>query len=294
MIGTQQPIGLTAGTQSQMRQAGIPVPTATSQYQSPGNYSSGLTTANAAWQAPQTGAQQMQGAVDAGNQLPEQLRIIGNPNATPDAATRQKYEQYYQSQYGAPAEARMRAAAYASGRSDSAFAGGQIGQLQSQNQYNAFMAGEQLADNYLNRLVQARGSFAGLEGNMSQAYNQLNQQRGQGLANFAMQDSANRNQFNMQGAQMKNQFSQNAYQNQLSAYDRLQDYNRYNTQKNLSLGAGLAGMAGGALGGVNPFTPMNPYTGTPLGGTQDSFGNWRTSANAPFGKPISAGGGIFD
>ncbi len=208
--------------------------------------------------------------MDAGNQLPESLRIIGNPNATPDAAQRAKYEQFYQAQYGAPAEAQARANAYTSGRSDSAFAGGQIGQLQSQNQYNSFMAGEQLADNYLNRLVQARSSFAGLEGNMSQAYNTLNQQRGQGLAGYAMQDAANRNQFNMQGAQMANQFSQNAYGNQLQAYDRLQDYNRYNTQKNLSLGGGLAGMAGGALGGA-----MNYMTGGPLGGVRTNNGSYQ-------------------
>lgn len=207
--------------------------------------------------------------MDAGNQLPEQLRIIGNPNATPDAATRQRYEQFYQAQYGAPAEARMRAAAYGSGRSDSAFAGGQLGALQSQNQYNSFMAGEQLADNYLNRLTQARGSFAGLEGNMSQAYNQLNQQRGQGLSGYAMQDAANRNQFNMQGAQMRNQFSQNAYQNQLSAYDRLQDYNRYNTQKNLSLGAGIGGALGGVAQGLSQvpdFYGRQPRVGQSAGG----------------------------
>lgn len=247
MFGTQQP-GMNWQSQMQMSQAGIPTPpTSTNQYQTPGPYYSGLQTASSAWQAPQTASEQMQGAVQAGYQLPEELRITGNPNATPDAATRQKYEQYYMANYGAPAEAQARANAYTSGRSDSAFAGGQIGQIMGQNRYNAFMAGEQLADNYLNRLLQARSSFAGLEGNMAQAYNSLNQQRGQGMANMTMQDAAQRNNYNMQSAQMQNQWSQNAYQNQLSAYDRMQDYNRYNTQKNLALGSGIAGAAGGMV-----------------------------------------------
>ena len=226
--------------------------------------------------------------MQAGSQLPQELQIIGNPNATPDANTMQQYQKYYQANYGAPAEAQMRANAYTSGRSDSAFAGGQLGALQSQNQYNTFMAGQQLADNYLNRLLQARSSFAGLEGNMAQSYNTLNQQRGSGLASMAMSDAANRNQFNMQGAQMKNQFSQNAYQNQLSAYDRLQDYNRYNTQKNLSLGAGIGGALGGA---ANAFTAMNPMTGTPLGGYSDNNGDWYTGQGQYYGKPNSPNNG---
>lgn len=185
----------------------------------------------------------------------------------------------------------MRANAYTSGRSDSAFAGGQLGALQSQNQYNTFMAGEQLADNYLNRLVQARGSFAGLEGNMSQAYNSLNQQRGQGLANFAMQDAAGRNQFNLQDAQMRNSYNLDSnrqnYQNRLSAYDRLQDYNRYNTQKNLSLGSGIGGALGGMAQGFNPFGAMNHLTGTPLGGYSDNNGDWYTGGGRYYGKPNS-------
>lgn len=186
-------------------------------------------------------------------QLPEQLRIIGNPNATPDAETISQYQKYYQQQFGAPLEAQMRANAYTSGRSGSAFAGGQLGALQAQNQYQTFMAGQQLADNYLNRLLSARSSFAGIEGNMSQAYNNLNQQRGQGLAGFAMQDAASRNQWNMQNAQMRNNYNlqsnQQNFQNRLAAYDRLQDYNRYNTQKNLALGSGIGGaIVGSALG----------------------------------------------
>jgi hypothetical protein len=192
----------------------------------------------------------MQSAVQAGGQLPQELRIIGNPQATPDAAQRAKYEQYYRQQYSNPAIAQMKADAFTSGRSDSAFAGGQIGQAQSQGDYNAFMAGEQLSDNYLQRLLQARSSFAGLEGQQAQAYNSLNQQRGQGLAGMQMSDAANRNNFNMQSAQMKNSYSQNAFGNQLQSYDRLQDYNRYNTQKNLSLGTGVAGALGGLAQGA--------------------------------------------
>ncbi len=73
------------------------------------------------------------------------------------------------------------------------------------------------------------------------------------MANMAMQDAAQRNNYNLQTSQMRNQWSQNAYGNQLAAYDRLQDYNRYNTQKNLALGAGAAGALGGLATGLNRF-----------------------------------------
>jgi hypothetical protein len=231
----------------------------------------------------------MQGAVQAGGRLPQELRIIGNPNATPDANTIAQYQKYYQQQYGAPLEAQMRANAYTSGRSDSAFAGGQLGGLQSQNAYQGFMAGQQLADNYLNRLLQARSSFAGLEGNMAQAYNNLSQQRGQGMAGFAMQDAANRNNWNMQGAQMKNnwnlQSNQQNFQNRLASYNAQQEANRWNTQKNLSLGSGI----GGALGGLASaaFGPRQ-LGGAPLGGIKDSDGNYYTGMGQPTGQNYGA------
>lgn len=220
----------------------------------------------------------MQGAVQAGSALPQELRIIGNPAATPDAAQRQKYEDYYQAHYGAPAEAQARAGAYGSGRSDSAFAGGQIGQLMGENMYRKFMAGEQLSDNYLQRLIAARGSFAGLEGNMSQAYNQLNQARGSGLAGMAMQDAAGRNSYALGSAQMANNYSQAAYQGQLSAYDRLQDYNKFQTQNNLALGSGIGGAIGGLVGGIGgesnaPGKTYGAYGQKP-GGVAPPPGGW--------------------
>jgi hypothetical protein len=154
--------------------------------------------------------------------LPENLRLAASANLiSPD--TLQQFRQNWRQQYANPAEGQLQSQLYSSGRADSTFGGAQLGQLQGMNNLNELQAALGFQSNALENWLKTRQSFFGNEGQMAQNANQMNVNRGLGVAQ--MSGNAWQSQANAQ-----NEYNLNAYRSMLQAQQQREQSNFQNMQ----------------------------------------------------------------
>ncbi|MBY0545819.1 MAG: hypothetical protein K2W95_00870 [Candidatus Obscuribacterales bacterium] len=167
-----------------------------------------------------------------------------------DPAGRTQYEDDFYAQYIAPAVAQAQANAYTDGQSRGSYGGAMVGQLQAQGQLSKRQSGLDYANNlFQNQLAGRQSYFAGGPG-IAQQQNQLDVNRGLGVAQMQQNNANAQNQYNLGANQDQNQFAMGLYPSTLDLYKFQQGQK---AQKAYTLGSSATGLlgsfAGTALGG---------------------------------------------
>jgi hypothetical protein len=219
----------------------------------------------------------------AGTSLPSNLQLPGNPL---DPAGMQPYEQYYYQQYVLPAIAQGQANLYANGQNSGSYAGGYMGQLVSAGAGQEYSAGLQYAQQAYNDLLQGRQSYYAGAPALAAQQNALGVQQGNDVAGLQLQganmqnqyagnNNANLNTYNLTANNNQNQFGLTNYANTLKAYEA-QNQARANQLYTLgNAGAGLlsSGPAQSFGSGLLSGLTGSGSSSTGTGSTGSSFGS---------------------
>lgn len=185
-----------------------------------------------------------------------------------------------------------------------------LGQMASQGQFDKFQASLGFGQQLFNNQLQGRQSYFSGGPRIAQEQNASDVNRGLGVANLLQQGANSENNYNLSTAQMANNFNLsnsqglnnynmnanqgmnnfglNNYGNQMSQYNTDQQNSANRWYSGLSLGSGIAGLAGKAMGWLkgNPSATLGGTVGGALSRVGNFFGlggGGQTASAAPSG-----------
>ena len=199
-----------------------------------GNYLEGFTTTN------------KRGKVVGQDQVPENLRLDKDPLSHEVVDPYANY--YYQTNIN-PQIASAKAAVSANGGSYGSYGGARIGQIEAQGQMDKYQAGLAAAQQVFNNTIAGRQSYFQGAPRIVQEQNELDVNRGLGIAGIQSQNYDSQNDFNQGifGIQSNNNNSHNDFNR--GNYDSQLDYT---AQQNATNQKGMSGW-GDALGNLFSF-----------------------------------------
>ncbi len=210
--------------------------------------------------------------------LPQWLQLFKDP-MNPQGL--QQYQQNYYAQNVAPQLAQQESNLYNNGQAYGSFGGGMLGQEAAQGNFDTYQAGLAYAQQLFGDQVAGRQSYFSGGPAVAQQQNQLDVNRGLGVAGLQTQNAGQQNNYNLGTNQTLNGFNQQNYQNQFQAA-------QYNNQAN-------AQRLGGVFGGLgmlgNIFAPGLGSLASGIGSGIFGGGSGGASSLGPVAGTFGSGAG---